>query len=176
MWALNTPPASVRLFTDLPLAHFEDVYERTGNELGHTFSAFSCFFCLASFFPLPLSLTCPDPSASLHPAQRVGIFFFSSRIQFPPRSSSPIRSVLVSGSLNVYRRDRQRTCARVRPNYSALTKVRSFYSRSRLNQNEWHHFYTTHLSSPATGEIALSAWESHVIVYMLFQHIARTTF
>lgn len=137
MWALKTLPASVRLFTDLPLAHFEDVYERTGNELGHTFSAFSCFFCLASFFPLPLSLTCPDPSASYASCPTCRhFFFFPSRIQFPSRSSSPIRSVLVSGSLNVYRRDRQRTCARVRPNYSALTKVRSFYSRSRLNQNE----------------------------------------
>lgn len=124
MWALNTPPASVRLFTDLPLAHFEDACERTGNELGHTFSAFSCFFCLASFFPLPLSLTCPDPSTSLHHAQRVG--FFS-----PP---SPAFNFLVSGSLNANGTDRQRTCARVPPNYSALTKVRSFYSRSRLNQ------------------------------------------
>lgn len=172
MWALNTPPASVRLFTDLPLAHFEDVYERIGNELGHTFSAFSCFFCLASFFPLP-DLPWPLGLFASCPTCR---HFFFSRTQFPPRSSSPIRSVLVSGSLNVYRRDRQRTCARVRPNYSALTKVRSFYSRSRLNQNEWHHFYTTHLSSPATEEIALSARESHIIVYILFQHIARTTF
>lgn len=30
-----------------------------------------------------LSLTCPDPSASLHHAQRVGIFF-SPALNFPP--------------------------------------------------------------------------------------------
>ncbi len=134
MWALNTPPASVRLFTDLPLAHFEDVRERTGNELGHTFSAFSASrLSLGSFF-LWLALT-PRPLRK--------VFFFAPAFNFPP---VPLRPSCVRKSECI----RRRTCARVRPNYSALTKVRSFYSRSRLNQNQWHHFYTTHPSSPVT--------------------------
>lgn len=112
MWALNTPPASVRLFTDLPLAHFEDARERTGNELGHTFSAFSCFFCLAAFSRLPLSLTCPDPSTSLHRAERVGVFF-PSRIQFPLRPSRVRKSECV----------RERPSANAQPAFVLITAL-----------------------------------------------------
>lgn len=94
------------------------------------------FSASRSFSRLPLSLTCPDPSAFLHHAEHVSglfvFFFFSPAFNF----SLFLSTQAMSGSLNVYWRDRWPTCARVRPNYSALTKVRSFYSRSRLNQNE----------------------------------------
>lgn len=160
MWALNTPPASVRLFTDLPLAHFEDVRERTGNELGHTFSAFSCFFCLASFSRLLLSLTCPDPSA---PSQ--GFFFFSL-----PHSISPpfLSAQAVSGSLNVYIGERAPALVLI----TALSQRCAPFTQGRDSIRMSDITFIQHTCLHQSPKIALSALKSHIIVYILFPHIS----
>ncbi len=155
MWALNTPPASVRLFTDLPLAHFEDVRERTGNELGHTLvlsPAFSASrLSLGSFF-LWLALT-------HRPLRNVLYSFFAPTFNFPPFLSAQA----VSWSLNAYVGKRA-------PAFVLITKVRSFLLKVETQSEPVTSLLYNSPVFTSHRKIALSALKSYVIVYILFPH------